>query len=336
MTSKPASSLRTRSQQLIAALRPPGAFSLRDKNALITGGGRGLGLEIARVLLHKGANVAVVARDADEIASAVAELERLGAPTARKVIGETCDLRDGPAITAMLTSVQARLGPIDVLVNNAGIIQVGPIDAMRVDDFEQALAIHCMAPMRTMLGLRASMRARGGGRVANIASIGGLVSVPHLLPYSASKFALMGLSQGMRSELARDGIIVSTIAPGLMRTGSPRQALFKGNRPAEYAWFAISDSLPLLSMSSARAARRIVRALERGEPEVRLGWPTKVAGFAAGVAPGLVTRALTFASVLLPEGSDPVARKGYESESKWVPSALTTLTEQAANRNNER
>ena len=336
MTSTPTPSFRSRSQQLIAALRPAGAFSLRDKNALITGGARGLGLEIARVLVRRGANVAVIARDADEVASAVGELEKLAAATSRKIVGETCDLRDGAAIAVMLTSVQSRLGPIDVLVNNAGIIQVGPLEAMRAEDFEEALEIHCMAPMRTMLGVRASMRARGGGRIANVSSIGGLVSVPHLLPYSASKFALMGLSLGMRAELARDGILVSTIAPGLMRTGSPRQALFKGDRPAEYAWFTISDSLPGLSMNASRAARRIIRALEHGEPHVVLGLPAKLAAFAVGVAPGLVTRALTLASVLLPRGSDPVARKGFESESKWAPSVLTTLTEQAANRNNER
>jgi short-subunit dehydrogenase len=126
------------------------------------------------------------------------------------------------------------------------------------------------------------MRERGGGRVANIASIGGLVAVPHLLPYSASKFALVGLSQGMHAELAREGILVSTIAPGLMRTGSPRNALFKGAREQEYAWFAISDSLPLLSMSATRAARRIVQAIERGEARVVLGLPAKIAALAAG------------------------------------------------------
>ncbi|MDB4973501.1 MAG: Oxidoreductase, short-chain dehydrogenase/reductase family [Myxococcaceae bacterium] len=324
------------SQRVLSTLRPGRSFSWRDKNVLITGGTRGLGLEIARVLVCKGANVAIVARDAAEMGRAIVDLEQTGAAQLPRVTGEICDLRDGRAIDAMLASVQTKLGPIDVLVNDAGIIQVGPLDAMTLEDFEDAMKLHFYAPLRTMLGLRASMRARGGGRVANISSIGGLVSVPHLLPYSASKFALVGLSQGMRAELARDNIRISTIAPGLMRTGSPRQALFKGNQQAEYAWFAISDSLPVLSMSSGRAARRIVRALERGEPHVVLGLPAKVAALASGVAPGLVTRALTVVNALLPLGVDPVAQKGYDSESKWAPSGLTALTERAATQNNER
>lgn len=303
---------------------------------MVTGGSRGLGLEIARVLRQKGANVAIVARDGREVERALASLEDIVARPSRKLVGLVCDLTVGDSIDAMLRAAQARLGPVDVLVNNAGVIQVGPLDAMRTHDFDQSINLHCYAPLRTMLGLRASMRERGFGRIANIASIGGMVSVPHLLPYSVGKFALVGLSQGMRSELARDGILVSTVTPGLMRTGSPRQALFKGDRRKEYAWFAISDSLPLLSMSSDRAARRIVRALERGEPHLTLGVPAKLAALANGIAPNLVSRALTLANSLLPRGSDPSPHKGFESESALVPSVLTTLTERAAVRNNER
>jgi short-subunit dehydrogenase len=219
-------------------------------------------------------------------------------------------------------------------VNDAGAIQVGPLAAMTFADFEDAMRLHFFAPLQIILGVRDEMRARGGGRIANVSSIGGLVSVPHLLPYSASKFALVGLSQGMTAELARDRILVCTVAPGLMRTGSPRRALFKGDREKEYAWFAISDSLPLLSTPSDRAARRIVRALERGEPRVVIGLPAKVAAIANGLAPGLVTRALTVANALLPGGTDPRERPGFDSASPWAPSILTTLTERAAARNN--
>jgi short-subunit dehydrogenase len=328
--------LRTRTQRLIAVLKPQARFALRDKNALITGGTRGLGLEVARELVRKGANVAITARDEAAVSRAVADLEQVRGSGQNRLYGVACDLRSGADIDAMLRAVETNLGPIDVLVNNAGVIQVGPLDAMRFDDFEEAMKVHCFAPMRTMLRVRETMRSRGGGRIANIASIGGVVSVPHLLPYSASKFALMGLSQGMRAELAQDGILVTTVAPGLMRTGSPRQALFKGDRRAEYSWFTLSDSLPLLSMSSGRAARQIVRALERGTAHLLLGMPAKLAAIATGVAPSLVTRALTIAGALLPSGDNPTAHKGYDSESRWAPSLLTTLTERAATRNHER
>ncbi len=310
-------------------------FSLRGKNVLITGGARGLGLELARRFVEKGANVAIVARDREEVARALGDLQQ-HAPSAARLVGETCDLRDGDAIDALLVRLGESFGAVDVLVNNAGVIQVGPLDTMNLADFEDAMRLHYFAPLKLMLALRADMRARGGGRIANISSIGGVVSVPHLLPYCGSKFALIGLSQGMRSELARDGIKVSTVAPGLMRTGSPRGALFKGDHRKEYAWFAISDSLPGLSVSSGRAARRIVRALEHGEAHVVIGWSAKLATLLSGLAPRLIAQALTAANSALPRGSDPHERRGFESESKLAPSVLTALSERAATLNNER
>src|SRR5947208_13760729 len=122
------------------------------------------------------------------------------------------------------------------------------------------------------------MRAHREGRIVNISSIGGRVSIPHLVPYSASKFALVGLSDGLRAELAKDNVIVTTVCPGLMRTGSPRNATFKGRHRAEYAWFAISDSLPVTSMDAGRAARQIVEACRYGEAEVVLSLQAKLAG----------------------------------------------------------
>jgi short-subunit dehydrogenase len=308
---------------------------VRGKNVLITGGSRGLGLQIARTLIGKGAHVALVARDEAELGRAIDELLS-HAGTATRVIGVPCDLASHAAVDSMVEQVQSALGPIDVLINNAGAIEVGPLDSMRFEDFEHAMQIHCFAPLRTMLRVRDSMRDRGGGRIVNITSIGGLVSVPHLVPYCTSKFALRGLSLGMRAELARDKIVVSTIAPGLMRTGSPGRARFKGAHRAEYAWFAIADSLPLLSVGAHGAARRIVRALEYGEPHVVIGVPTKMVAIAQGLAPGLVSRAMEIANALLPHGTAQQSHLGFESESALAPSILTTLTEQAATENNQR
>ncbi|HEY3493870.1 MAG TPA: SDR family NAD(P)-dependent oxidoreductase [Polyangiaceae bacterium] len=309
--------------------------SLAGKNVLLTGGSRGLGLEIARVLVAKGAHVALVARDAEALERAAALLRQRARPGVR-IFVEACDVTEPGAIGPLLDRLRAGLGLVDVLVNNAGVIQVGPLDSMRVQDFEQATRIHYFAPLELMLGVRADMRARGGGRIANVASIGGAVSVPHLLPYSGSKFALVGLSRGMRTELAADGIVVTTVLPGLMRTGSPRNASFKGEHRKEYAWFKLADSLPIASISSQRAARRIVRALEYGESEVVLGWAAQAAALASGVAPGLVASALGLVHRLLPSGDDPTELRGYECESNLVPRGLTLLTDRAAIRNNER
>jgi NAD(P)-dependent dehydrogenase (short-subunit alcohol dehydrogenase family) len=309
--------------------------SLSGKNVLLSGGSRGLGLELARVLLARGAHVAIVAREAGELDRAVAMLLREGAAPG-SVVAETCDVSETDSIGNLLERVRARLGPIDVLVNNAGMIQVGPLDSMTTADFEQAMRVHYFAPLELMLSVRAEMRARGGGRIANVASIGGVVPVPHLLPYSGSKFALVGLSRGMRSELAREGIAVTTVVPGLMRTGSPRNASFKGDHEKEYAWFKLADSLPGISISSRRAAERIVLALELGESEVVLGGIARVAALASGIAPGLVASALGLVQRFLPQSGDPRSFRGSQSESKLLPHALTLLTERAELRNNQR
>ena len=166
-----------------------------------------------------------------------------------------CDVTIREDVDALIREVGERLGPIDVLINNAGIISVGPVETMEVEDFQQAMATNFWG-LYAILAALPDMRRRGEGRIVNIASIGGKISVPHLVPYSASKFALVGLSEGLRAELAKDGIAVITICPGLMRTGSPRHAIFKGRHRAEYAWFSISDALPLVSMDADRAAAR--------------------------------------------------------------------------------
>ena len=162
---------------------------------------------------------------------------------------------------------------VDVLINNAGVIQVGPLEHMEHEDFENAMATHFWGPLHLMLELIPSMRRRGFGRIVNISSIGGRVAVPHLAPYSASKFALTGLSDAVRAELAPYGIRVTTVCPGLMRTGSPMNAQVKGQHEAEYAWFAIADSLPGFSMSAERAADQILSACAHGDPELTISLP---------------------------------------------------------------
>jgi short-subunit dehydrogenase len=209
---------------------------------------------------------------------------------------------------------------------------------MAIKDFEEALAIHLFAPLYSTLAVLPHMRRAGEGRIVNISSIGGKVAVPHLLPYSASKFALVGLSDGLRAELRQDNILVTTVCPGLMRTGSPRNALFKGQHRREYAWFAISGSLPLLSVSAQRAARQIIEACRRGSARLVIGAHTRGAVLVNELFPGAVTALMSLANRLLPKpvpGRANKAHAGSQSQSKWAPSWLTQLNEQAALSNNE-
>jgi short-subunit dehydrogenase len=158
-----------------------------------------------------------------------------------------------------------------------------------------------------------------------------------LVPYSASKVALVGLSEGLRAELRKDGIVVTTVCPGLMRTGSPRNARFKGRHEQEYAWFSISDSLPITSINAERAAAQIVDACRHGDAELVISVQAKLAVLFHGVFPGLTADALALINELLPEpgGIGTSSVKGKQSTSGWSPSWLTTLTEQAAVANNE-
>ena len=167
--------------------------------------------------------------------------------------------------------------------------------------------------------------------------MGGKVSAPHLLPYNASKFALVGLSEGLHAEVAKDGIRVTTVVPGLMRTGSPRNAIFKGENKKEYAWFSISDSLPLLAMNSQRAARKIVNACIHGDAELVLTPQARAYIAFHGIFPGITAEILGLANRLLPApgGIGDQRAYGRESTSSLSPSPLTALTERAARKNNE-
>ena len=190
-----------------AAVRKWGEYDLRDKVVLITGGSRGLGLVLARELAREGARLAICARSAADLERARADLAARGA----QVMAVPCDVTDRAQVNEMVALVRERFGPVEVLVNNAGIIQVGPIEVMTLADYEEAMRTHFWGPLYTTLAVLPDMRRRRDGRVVNISSIGGKISVPHLVPYSASKFALVGLSEGLRAELRTDNIFVTTV-----------------------------------------------------------------------------------------------------------------------------
>lgn len=314
------------------------AYDFRGKSVVITGGSRGLGLVLARQLADAGAKIALIARDEGELARAADDLRRTRPST--DVLTLPADIRRRFDVERAVARVVERHGSVDVVINNAGIIKVGPIDHMALADYDDAMNTHFWGPLYMTLAALPHMRRQGGGRIVNISSIGGKLSVPHLVPYSASKFALVGLSDGMRAELARERIVVTTVCPGLMRTGSPVNAMFTGRRPQEYAWFAISGSLPLASIAARRAARQIVKACRRGDAELVITVQAKLAVLARALAPGLVADAMAVINRLLPPpaGADGnQARRGRESESTWAGphAALTAPTYRAAQRNNE-
>lgn len=300
---------------------------------LITGGSRGLGLLLARGFAARGARVAICARDARELQAAIDDLEARDAAA----FGYPCDITDPEQVRELVRAVTENLGPIDVLVNNAGVVQVGPVDTMTIHDYELAMRTHYWGPLNAILEVLPGMKRRGDGRIVNIASIGGKVSFPHLLPYSASKFALVGLSEGLRAELSKEGVYVTTVCPWFIRTGSPVHALFKGRNELEYSWFSVGDSLPLVSMDAGRAAARIIEACRRGEAELVLSLKGKLASALHGALPGTTANLLGWLNRILPGpgGIGTEARRGSESETVVSASMLTALGRKAAVENNE-
>ena len=317
------------------ARRIPPRFSFAGKVCVITGGSRGLGLVLARQICAEGGRVALIARDLSELQRAHDELVQTGAD----VSIVPCDLLNRAHTEEAVRNIVSYFGGIDVLINNAGIIEVGPLEHMDREDFERAMQLHMWAPFTLMQEAIPHLRRRGGGRIVNISSIGGRVAVPHLAPYCASKFALSGLSDSVRSELVHDGIYVTTVSPGLMRTGSHVNAQFKGKHAEEFAWFAASNAMLGLSMKVERAAAKILHACRRGQPELTLTLAARGAIIANAVFPNLTAHALNVANRLLPNATDSSGnqhRTGGESRSrKLSPKWLTYLADRAINRNNE-
>lgn len=289
------------------ALKP--TADLRGKHVLITGGSRGLGLALARELAGRGARLTLVARTRGDLETAAAELRGRGA----EVQVVAADLtRAGSA--EQVREAAAHFGDLDVLVHNAGLIQTGPLDNMTEGDFRDVMEIHAFAPLRLVRTFLPQLRRRQG-RVLLVTSVGGKVAVPHLVPYSVSKFASVGLGQGLRAELAAQGVTVTTVCPGLMRTGSVRQATVKGQHEREYAVFATLANLPVLTLAADEAARRIVQALVRGDAEAMIGGPALLLRSAQALAPQLTADVLALSHRFLPgPGATDQPRLGAEVE----------------------
>jgi len=310
------------------------SLDFNGKSVVIFGGSRGLGLVLARELAAEGARLTLVARDTDELDRAWHELEDGGAT----VTTVACDVRERQQVNHAIAEAVARHGGIDVLINDAGIIQVGPVEHLTLEDFQDAMATHFWGPLSAILAARPHLHESTVARIVNISSIGGKVAAPHLLPYTASKFALTGLSEGLSAELAREGIRVTTVCPGLMRTGSTYNAWFKGNHRREFAWFHLADSLPGLSIDARRAARQVIEACRRGDPELVITLPARLAVLLNAVFPNTLARAMRVVNALLPAPAADrhiEARSGWQSVSSIAPSLLTRRTDRATRENNE-
>jgi NAD(P)-dependent dehydrogenase (short-subunit alcohol dehydrogenase family) len=300
---------------------------------LITGSSRGLGLALAREFARRGARLILCARDPEPLERARADIAAMGA----EVWARQCDVGRKEDVDELVAGAAERYGRIDVLVNNAGVILVGPVTVQTPADFEECIRVMYLGMVYPSLAVLPDMLRRGSGRIVNITSVGGKLSFPHLLPYNGAKFAAVGFSQGLAAEVRGRGVRVITVVPGLMRTGSHLHAFFKGKHRAEFGWFSLGATLPLLSMPAERAARRIVDAAHAGRPELILTPQAKLAARVAGLFPATTVRFLSLLNQVLPrEGGVGTSRRaGEESRSIISASPVTRLGDRAGRRLNQ-
>jgi len=309
---------------------------LQGKVVLITGGSRGLGLAMAEEFASLGATLVLAARNEEELIRAKEQLVHLLAIEADRILTIPCDVRNPEEVDALVAKATDAFGKIDILVNNAGIITAGPVEQQTRETYHDVMNTNFFASVYTVTALMPQMLARRSGTIVNIASIGGKVSVPHMLPYSASKFAEVGFSQGLHAELRSKGIRVLTVCPWLMRTGSHLNALYTGDRSREYRWFSLLATTPGISVSARYAARRIVKGVLRGEGEIAISPMAILASRLGPLLPGLTTHAMTASNYLLPHqapGEDKPIKGSESRERELLPAS--TIGMKAAKRYNQ-
>lgn len=273
-------------------------LKLEGKVVLITGGSSGLGLALAHRLIAKGARIAICSRTEARNKQAVEELEASGG----EVVAFKTDVSQPKEVDKMIRKVIDKFGRLDILVNNAGIMQVGLQEDMDIKDFEEAMNSNFWAPLHVMKAVIPHFKENGGGRIVNITSVGGKLAIPYLLPYTASKHALVGLSEGMHAELKKDNIQVVTVVPFLVQTGSTENAILKGSADDQGSRHMLeSASTSVLAQDVDVAARKIIKGIEYGESEVILSFMGKAATVLQGVAPGWVSLLMSAAAGYMKE-----------------------------------
>jgi short-subunit dehydrogenase len=311
--------------------------SLSGKVVLITGSSRGLGLALAEEFGRRGAKLVLTARDPWELERAQQALvARTGVCDAADVLAIPADLRQAEEAQRLVDKASEHFGRVDVLVNNAGTLTVGPVENQRVEDFHEAMESNFFSGVHCAMAALPQMLRRRSGTIVSIASLGGKVALPHLLPYTASKFAAVGFSEGLHAELRAKGIHVLTVCPGLMRTGSHLSAMFTGEAAKEYRWFSLAANLPGVSASAASAARKIVRAVMEERTEIAVTPQAMAVARLGGIVPEATLRAMSLVNRLLPGAAPekPGSQRGAKVRDLEL-TAVRKMGDAAARRYNQ-
>ena len=191
---------------------------------LITGASQGIGKATALLFARKGYDLVLAARQADRLATVAQEVQNLG----RAALSVPTDVRDPDQVNILVHKALEQYGAIDVLINNAGIYISGPVEDFSLNDWHQAVDTNFWGYVHTIQALLPHFLERRTGTIVNLSSIGGKVPVPYLVPYSASKYAVTGLTEALHSELKPKGIHVCGIYPSVIKSSLMERAIFRG------------------------------------------------------------------------------------------------------------
>ncbi len=234
---------------------------LRHKRALVTGAAAGIGRAIAIALAHEGADVFLVDVDEPGLANVAIEARRLGV----EAVGRRCDVGEAAEVSATVAAVLRHWGGVDVLVNNAGITYYGHTDRMPAEHWDRLFRVNLHAHLQFTRELLPSLLARREAHVLNVASVLGLVGMPKVSAYCATKFALVGFSQSLRAEYGRQGLGVTALCPGFVNTNLFTSAPL--NRSSA------NHKVPprLLCTTPQRVAAAAIKAIRRNRRQVVMG-----------------------------------------------------------------
>jgi hypothetical protein len=255
---------------------PRGLADLRDRVAVVTGASSGIGAQLARDLAAGGAHVALLARRLDRLETLAEELGRTGVTA----LPMACDVADKASVDATMAAVLAKLGHVDVLVNNAGYATHGLFKDHDVADMERMVRTNVLGILYTVKAVLPAMRARRQGWIVNLSSVAGKLGQPDEAVYSATKFAVAGFSEGLSYELAPLGIHVMTVYPALVRTEMFTDAVLA--RMPERAKRTFCEA--------PEFTRAVLRALARGQFEVTVPAYVNIAYVIRVLFPGLHRR----------------------------------------------
>lgn len=258
-------------------------YAFAGRLAVLTGAASGIGEQLAYGLAARGSDLVLVDVDATRLAPVVARIGRVNPGVAVQTI--VADLADRAAVEGVATQVRAEYPAVGLLVNNAGTALGGRFDQVSVDEFEKVMNVNFRAPFLLTHALLPSLKAAPGAHLVNVSSLFGLIAPAGQSAYCASKFALRGLSQVLRAELADDGIGVTTVHPGGIRTRIAENAPIGSGVPEAEAEPHRKAFAKLLTYPPEKAARQILDGVAKRKPRVLIASSAKIPDVLARLLP---------------------------------------------------